>query len=124
MNAKGLLWCSALATVICATPVFSDTISGSGGAGFQTWAGSNLTENASPYWDNTSMDGLDRNVGFYLVNAPTAPLSNAPGALPYWGNAYNSVLDTGGTADPNFFFQKDATTSTAILQLEVAAFSN
>lgn len=70
------------------------------------------------------MDGVNRNIGYYLVNAPTAPLAGAPGALPFWGNAYNSVSDSGGTADPSFFFQRTAPSSAVSLQLEIAGVSN
>ena len=64
------------------------------------------------------------NIGFFLVNAPTAPLAGAPGALPFWGNTFNSSADTGGTPDLNFTFQKDSAFSVASLMLEVAANSN
>jgi hypothetical protein len=118
MGIKVLSWSGvlALALSVASPPAFSDTISGSGGAGFQSWAVTNLNENGSPYWDNTSMDGVNRNVGFYLAGAP--------GALPYWGNAFDSGNDTGGTADPSFFFQTTAPSSMAVLQLEVAGRSN
>jgi hypothetical protein len=126
MGIKVLSWSGvlALALSVASPPAFSDTISGSGGAGFQSWAVTNLNENGSPYWDNTSMDGVNRNVGFYLTGAPTAPLPGAPGALPYWGNAFTSNTDSGGTADLNFFLQRDALSSTAVLELEVAGRSN
>jgi hypothetical protein len=124
MGLKELSLSGALAVMFSVAPAFSDTISGSGGAGFQSWTTNNLNQSGSPYWDNSSMDGSNRNVGFYLVNAPTAPLPGAPGALPYWGNTFTSNTDSGGTADLSFFFQKDSSSSTAILKLEVAAFSN
>jgi hypothetical protein len=103
---------------------FADTISGTAGAGFQNWAVTNLNENSKPYWDNTSIDGSNKNVGFYLVNAPTAPLANAPGAVPFWGNTFNSATDTGGTPDLNFFFNTNSASSVASLLLEVAANSH
>lgn len=124
MDIKELSWSGALAVLLTVAPAFSDTISGSGGAGFQSWAATNLTENGSPYWDNTSMDGPGRNIGFYLTDAATAPLPGAPGVLPYWGNPFDSGNDTGGTADPSFFFQRTAPSSTVVLQLEVAGRSN
>lgn len=70
------------------------------------------------------MDGDQRNVGYYLIDASSAHLSGAPGALPYWGNAYNSDADNSGTADLSFFFQRTAPMSTALLKLEVAGQSN
>ena len=53
------------------------------------------------------------------------PCRRAPGALPYWGNTFTSNTDSGGTADLNFFFQRDsASSSSATLKLEVAGRSN
>ena len=103
---------------------FADTVSGTGTAAFQSWTAANLNQNGAPYWDNTSLDGSNKNIGFFLVNAPTAPLAGAPGALPYWGNAFNSVSDIGGLPDLNFTFLKNSASSIASLQLEVAANSN
>jgi hypothetical protein len=117
---SGLFAC----TLSLAATSFADTVIGSGGAGFQNWAVTNLNENGSPYWDNTSMDGPNKNVGFYLTDAPTAHLTNAPGVLPYWGNAFNSITDSGGTPDLNFSLQRNDPTSMAILELEVAGRSN
>jgi len=123
MGIRQFSWGCLFAFALSVTAV-ADTISGSAGAAFQSWAATNLNENGSPYWDNTSMDGVNRNVGFYLINAPTAPLSGAPGALPFWGNAYNTNTDSGGTADLNFSFQTPALSSDATLELEVATKSN
>ena len=103
---------------------FADTISGTAGAAFQNLAGANLNQNGKPYWDNISIDGSNKNVGFFLVNAPTAPLADAPGVLPYWGNAFNSATDSGGAADLNFTLQRTAASSIASLQLEVAQNAN
>ncbi len=101
-------------------PAVADTIGGTAGAGFQSWTGANLNENDAPYWDNTSLDGSDKNVGFFLTDAPTAPMAGAPGALPFWGNSFNPGTDAGGTADLNFTFNRSATSSLANLELEVA----
>jgi hypothetical protein len=98
----------------------ADTISGTAGAAFQSWTAADLNQNSKPYWDNVSLDGSNMNVGFFLVNAPTAPLADAPGALPFWGNTFNSVTDSGGTPDLNFTFQRTVSFSVASLQLEVA----
>ena len=102
----------------------ADTISGTPGAAFQNWTAADLNQNGKPYWDNTSLDGNDMNVGYFLTDAPTAPLAGAPGALPFWGKSFNPVTDKGGTPDLNFFFQKNSSFSIASLQLEVAANSN
>jgi hypothetical protein len=70
------------------------------------------------------MDGDNRNIGYYLTDAPTAHLSGAPGALPFWGNTYDSLTDSGSTADSHFFFQKTALSSTVNLEMEMAGASN
>ena len=125
MDIKQVAWGGVIVISLFASVAgFADTISGTAGAAFQSLAGTNLNQNGKPYWDNTSIDGSNKNVGFFLVNAPTAPLADAPGALPYWGNAFDSVTDSGGAADMNFTFQKTASFSIASLQLEVAQNAN
>lgn len=125
MGIKKVVWSSAIAiSLFVSVAAFADTISGTAGAAFQSLAGANLNQNGKPYWDNISIDGSNKNVGFFLVNAPTAPLADAPGVLPYWGNTFNSVTDSGGAADLNFTFQKTAAFSIASLQLEVAQNAN
>lgn len=70
------------------------------------------------------MDGDNHNVGFYLTDAPSTPLAGAPGAVPFWGNAYDSSTDSGGAADLNVFFQRTAPSSSVQLELEMAGASN
>ncbi len=125
MCVKKLVWGRVL-VVLLALPVtvFADTISGTAGAAFQSWASTNLNQNGTPYWDNPSQDGPNKNVGFFLINAPTAQLAGAPGALPYWGNTFNSATDSGGTPDLNFTFDRTAAFSVANLELEVAQNAN
>src|SRR5579862_3997359 len=125
MKIKGVVGGSILAVLtIGAAVAHADTISGTAGAAFQNWGTADLNQNGAPYWDNTSYDGTNMNVGFFLVNAPTAPLAGAPGPLPSWGNTFNSAGDTGGSPDLNFMFNRTFTSSQASLQLEVAANSN
>ena len=125
MNIKRVIGGSiSVALFLGSVGAFADTISGTGTAAFQNWGTADLNQNGAPYWDNTSLDGSNMNVGFFMINAPTAPLAGAPGALPYWGNAFNSAGDTGGTPDLNFTFNKTTASSIASLQLEVAANSN
>src|SRR5271169_2323396 len=121
---RGITFGLFAGSLFVSVSAFADTISGTAGAAFQSWAVTNLNQNGKPYWDNVSLDGTNKNVGFFLVNAPTAPLAGAPGALPFWGNTFNSGADTGGTPDLNFSFLKNSASSIASLQLEVAANSN
>jgi hypothetical protein len=117
--------CSSLFALILSIAPASqaDTIKGSGTATFQSWVASDLNDNGKPYWDNKSLDGKKQtkktNVGFSLVDAPTAPLADAPGSLPYWGVAGKSNKKNGGNADLNFFFQREELTNFASLKLEV-----
>ncbi len=105
---------------LLATATFADVIVGSKNAAFQNWTSADLDQDGKPYWDNPSLDGPENNIGYYMINAPTAPLSLAPGAVPYWGNAYNPVTDSGGTADPSFYFHNTVSSLTASLELEMA----
>ena len=105
---------------LIAGATFADVIVGSRTAAFQNWTSADLDQDGKPYWDNVSKDGDKQNIGYYLINAPTAPLPLAPGVLPYWGNAYNPATDSGGTADPNFYFQNTGSSITGSLELEVA----
>ena len=119
----GLFIVVALSCLL-STATFADVIVGSKTAAFQNWTAADLDQDGKPFWDNVSMDGNKRNIGYYLINAPPAPLSHAPGVLPYWGNAYNSATDSGGTADPSFYFQNTGSSLTASLELEVAGNAN
>jgi len=107
-------------SLLIGTAIFADTIVGSPGAAFQNWTAADLNQHGTPYWDNVSMDGPDQNIGYYMTDAPGAMLTNAPGAVPFWGNAYNSITDIGGTADTSFYFHNTGASLTASLQLEVA----
>jgi hypothetical protein len=118
---RGILFAFIL---FAASGALCDTIVGSGGAAFQNWVTADLNENGSPYWDQKSMDGSDLNIGYCLTDASTAHLAGAPGAVPFWGKAYNSPADKGGSADPNFFFQRTVVSSTVSLKLEIAGLSN
>jgi hypothetical protein len=126
MGTKHVAWGILFLFVFFATTaVFADTIAGSGTAGFQGWVARDLNHNGKPYWDNKSTDGTDKsqrnetNVGFYMIDAPTAPLDNPPNALPYWGKDGKSKKKKGGNADQDFFFERTALTNAAALKLEV-----
>jgi hypothetical protein len=110
---RTVLMMIAMASAVSA---FADTISGTAGAVFQSWTVANLNESGAPYWDNTSLDGSRRNVGFFLAGAP--------GALPFWGGSFTSGTSSGGVADLSFTFDKSAPLSLANLEVEVAKNSN
>jgi len=129
---------AALVAFSFAPAAFADTISGTAGDGFQNWVIGNLNpvttapsggfQSQPPYWNNVSLDangsGDHRfNIGYMLTNtgAAVGSISGFPGVIPFWGGAFTSGTDTGGVADPNFFFVKNSTGAGAVLKAEVTA---
>ncbi len=94
------------------------TLVGSPGAGWQSWTTAHLNKDGTPYWDNPSQDGNDKNIGYFLSKTgayASHPL--APGITPdYWG--YSD-----GSADLNFHFNSPLS-QTVKLVLEVAGLAN
>lgn len=90
-------------------PAFADTLVSNSGAGWQSsWVTGedNGTSGTGgiPFFDNTSGDGSDMNIGYYITNTGAFTLPSTPGAgtgpgayLPYSGTS------TGG-ADTSFYF--------------------
>lgn len=110
-----------LIAAVCVLSVTSaaqaDTIIGSSSSsGFVTgWTANN---NGLPYWDQTSWDGSNKNVGFCMTGTGGCTMvSGAPGALPTWvGNTATGTW----TADPNFYFSSAGGNGNAVLQVEIA----
>jgi hypothetical protein len=88
---------AALLMLVCSTFASADQIFGSAGAGFQTWTTANLNENGTPFWDNTSADGPQKNIGYCMAGGGGCTISPLPGTLPYWGTA-------SGGADTDVYF--------------------
>jgi predicted RecA/RadA family phage recombinase len=129
MLTKRVVWGSLFTLIVWVAPASqADSIKGSGTATFQTWSAQDINDNGKPYWDNKSLNGKKQtkktNVGFFLTDASTAPLDNAPGELPYWGTSGKSNKKNGGNADLNFFFQREEPTNSAVLKLEVDPAAN
>ena len=114
---------------ICGTS-YADSVIGSPGAGLQSWTVSfnNLNTNFAPYWDYSTTYQTSNLPGFppFLTSPPrklrkrgVLPDGNdqlscaVPQAWPaarvdsILGLPYDSVTDTGGDLDLNFFFKKD-----------------
>jgi hypothetical protein len=110
------------------TTSFAQSIIGSPGAGFQTWQTANLNNNGAPYWDAFTQNQLgnqtSRNIGFCLTSSGDCLGINsalfAPGAIPFWGMAYNSAADTGGGQDALIYFKSDNKHLRATLQLQLS----
>ncbi|HUI42402.1 MAG TPA: PEP-CTERM sorting domain-containing protein [Terriglobia bacterium] len=102
------------AMVFTVAPAFADSISGSIGAGWQSWNTGQLNGSGSPYWNNSSWDGPNYNIGNCLTASGgcTQLGAGAPGALPYWGQA-------NGSADQNFSFTSSGASSGTV-ELTVA----
>jgi len=95
------------------TSAFADMLIGSHGSDWQSWDSSYLNNNGNPYWDRSSWDGSNKNIGHCLTSNTCGSYSTPPGAIPYWG------MDD-GAADPSFYFKNPALYSTASFKLEIA----
>jgi len=130
MMKKFFCCCLMIFAMVALTPyAFADTVVGSSSTptrhyGWQTWTGPD--EDGKPYWDHISSDGVKSNVGYYLTNSGAFSNSKGaagPGAIPFWGNTYNTVSDTHGEADPKFYFT-GGTERSAALKMEVAGWKD
>jgi hypothetical protein len=121
----------ALALLTAPATALADTIQTTASPnpyGWQSWVAGNtdLDQDGRPYWDHRSYDSpyVGMNIGNCLSGFGSCSMTGAPGVIPFWGTPYNSGTDIGGAFDPNYFFWKDSTGSTAALMLEIAGFRN
>jgi PEP-CTERM motif/Domain of unknown function (DUF4114) len=105
---------AALLLMICTTFASADQIIGSTGS-FQSWTAGSLNEGGSIYWDHTSTDGSQMNIGYCMTGTGgcTTQITPTPGALPYWGTA-------SGAADPSVYFANSGVANTGALKVEIA----
>lgn len=109
-------WLLALANMLLIVPSTSADIlvSHDGGTWQSTWT---VNENGSPFWDHTSADGSQKNIGYYLSGTGAFTTQY----LPYSGpGSHLPYLGIGTAADRDFFFQKNSSGSIAALKLEIA----
>ncbi|MGA8025518.1 MAG: PEP-CTERM sorting domain-containing protein [Bryobacteraceae bacterium] len=95
---------------------FADTVNVTGqsaSAIWQTWTTAQLNNSGTPFWNNLSWDGPNKNVGFCLAGAANCGMTAAPGALPYVGQA-------NGKAFSDFYFNSTGGTVTATMQAQIA----
>ncbi len=95
---------------------FGDTVSVPGqnqSQIWQTWDSSQLNNSGSPYWNNLSWDGANKNIGFCLVSTANCGLNPAPGTLPYLGSST-------GLAFSDFYFTGNGGTVTATFEAQIA----
>jgi len=124
MKSRNILLLLAFFLLMAPTIALGDTVQGSAGDGWRNWTAADLDQDGHPYWDNLSYDGNKKDIGYCLTGTGNCSMPGAPGALPFWGGAYNSTHDTGGAFDPDFFFHKNTAGSTAALMLEIAGYAN
>ncbi len=128
---RRILYLTIALTFLVAPLSFADTITSTTAGSvydWRNWQASDLDNDGRPYWDNYSSDGRKFNIGYYISNTGGASGINGSSgpnaAIPFWGASYNKNHDTGGGADPNFYFTRTSTSSSALLKIEVAAFAN
>ena len=80
---------------------------------WQTWTSSQLNNSGTPYWNNTSWDGANKNVGFCLVSSSNCGVNPAPGVLPYVGKA-------NGQAFSDLYFNGNGGKVTATFEAQIA----
>ncbi len=97
----------------------ADTITTQGSGGyvpFPAWPPA--SNNGSPYWNQPSADGAGMNIGYFMTNTGAfSGSTQGPGPLSFWANA-------GGTADRNFYFVSNTSSSVAALLIEIAGYRN
>lgn len=99
----------AAALALSSSVVFADTVSGTGATSSQMWQ----SNTGSAYWNKASWDGPNMNVGSCLTSS-NCGINNAPGALPYLGQANGQALT-------NFYFTGSGSPVTATMEAEVSA---
>lgn len=112
-------WFLAVTSMLLIVPcAFADVLVSSDGGGWQgTWT---ANENGTPFWDHTSSDGSQKNIGYY-VSGTGAFTSQY---LPYTGpESHLPYLGIGTAADRSFFFQKNSKENIAALKLEIAGYA-
>jgi hypothetical protein len=110
---KGFVLGLVIIMIFLATGVAlaTDTYSGSGT--LQTWAIGDLGTSGTPFWNNASSDGAQRNIGYYLSNTGFFAGGTAgPGAIQYYGN--------GPAAVNSFSFGHLGGGDSAAMKLEIA----
>jgi hypothetical protein len=113
---SGWLLLAVAGVVAFTVSASATTVVGSAGAGWQAWSA--LDEDGTPYWDNKSRDGNQRNVGYFLSKTGGfAGHPDSPNITPHWWGYL------GGGADLNFHF-KSPLSQEVKLVIEVAGNAN
>ncbi|MGQ9737233.1 MAG: PEP-CTERM sorting domain-containing protein [Armatimonadota bacterium] len=109
-------WLLLMVAGVLALTVSASATTVVGAGSWQAWSAPN--EDGTPYWDNNSLDGNKKNIGYFLSGTggfTGHPAS--PNITPeWWGNA-------GGSADLNFYFNS-LLSQAVTLKIEVAGNSN
>jgi hypothetical protein len=124
---KSLIFFAFVAITSLTLNVRADFVTSStAGVGWQSWDSSVLGTSGKPYWNRSSFDGADYNIGHYMTKTGAFVVGNGPGvALPFWGKTFvsGSATDT-GAADKNFWMTKDGIDHSILYLEKVAANKN
>jgi len=105
----------AAALALSSSLMLADTVAGTGASSnqmWQTWNANQANSSGTPYWNNASWDGANKNIGSCLTTS-NCGMKDVPGALPYLGQ-------TNGKAFSNFYFAGTGATVTATLEAAIA----
>jgi hypothetical protein len=116
MKKLAILSLAVLVVVLFAASSFADSLVGSVGAGWQSWALADLNQNGVPYWDGNSADGSGKGIGYYISGNGGPFGTTGPNAfLNYWGTSPASSSNY----DSNFYFHPNAGGQTVTLKLSI-----
>ncbi len=103
--------------VLGSTLTFADsvTIQGQASPTWQQGSASQLQNNGTPYWDNLSWDGTNKNLGFCLNASSNCGINNAPGL-----SNLSYLTNSTGAAPANFFFNNSGSPVTATFDTQIA----
>jgi hypothetical protein len=68
----------AVALAVSATSARADTVVGTGG--WQSYTAADLNQDGTPFWDNKSLDGANKNIGYQLLPATPNYYGNSDGS--------------------------------------------
>jgi hypothetical protein len=100
-----------LVSCLINSQALADTFNGSAAGSWRDLSSITLNENGYPFWDNKSLDGPDKNVGFQIP-------------FPGGGPQPDQFWSKGGAVDNNVFFTNDHHDKSATLLVEIAGNSS
>jgi hypothetical protein len=110
-----------VAICLTSSAALGDTVVGHGGS-WQSLTTADLDQDGKPYFDQLSLDGANKNVGYFLTGSGAyATKTNYLGThAQFWGLTYNSSSDKKGRADTGFHWTNASPSGMVTLLIEVA----